>query len=99
MENYRGILRHMAPLAARVVPRGAWYLSIIGTLPSAQGRGLGAALLAGTLAEASYAHAACYLETFTLRNLRFYERLGFCRVAKHLEPTTDQEYVVMRRDG
>src|ERR1700693_4055197 len=51
MENYHRIVRYMAPLAARVVPRGAWYLSIIGVLPSAQGRGLGATLLAGTRSE------------------------------------------------
>jgi GNAT superfamily N-acetyltransferase len=98
IENYHRIVRYMAPLAAQVVPRGAWYLSIIGILPSAQGRGLGAALLAGTLAEASQARVPCYLETFTPRNLKFYERLGFSRVAGHLEPTTTKPYVVMRRD-
>jgi ribosomal protein S18 acetylase RimI-like enzyme len=99
VENYHRIVGYMAPLAARVVPPGAWYLSIIGIAPSAQGRGLGATLLAGTLAAASHARVPCYLETFAPRNLRFYERLGFCRVANHLEPTTNREYVVMRRDG
>ena len=94
-ENYYRIVRYMAPLAARIVPSGAWYLSIVGILPSAQSRGLGAALLAGTLAEASNAKVSCYLETFTPRNL---ERLGFRRVADHLEPTTNKEYVVMRKD-
>ena len=98
VENYYRMVSHMAPLAAQVVPPDAWYLSIIGILPPAQGRGLGATLLAGTLAEASQAKATCYLETFTPRNLRFYERLGFRRVAEHLEPTTSREYVVMRRD-
>ena len=98
VENYYQIVRYMTPLAARVVPLGAWYLSIIGVLPSAQGRGLGAALLAATLAEASQARVSCYLETFTPRNLKFYERLGFCAVARYLEPTTNREYVVMRRD-
>lgn len=97
-ENYYRIVRYMAPLAARVIPSGAWYLSIIGILPSAQGRGLGASLVAGTLAEASRARATCYLETFTPRNLRFYERVGFRRVEGHLEPTTNKEYVVMRKD-
>jgi GNAT superfamily N-acetyltransferase len=98
-EKYHRIVRHMGPFAARVVPRGAWYLSIVGVLPSAQGRGLGAALLASTLAEASHIHVPCYLETFTPRNLTFYERLGFCRVANHLEPTTNKEYAVMLRPG
>jgi len=97
-ENYYRIVRYVAPLAARVVPAGAWYLSIIGVLPSAQGRGLGASLVADTLAEASQAKAVCYLETFTARNLRFYERLGFRWVAEHLEPITNKSYVVMRRD-
>jgi GNAT superfamily N-acetyltransferase len=99
MENYHRIVRYMAALAAQVIPHSAWYLSIVGVLPSAQGRGLGATLLAGTLAEASHAHAPCYLETFTPRNLRFYERLGFRQVASHFEPTTSKEYVVMQRDG
>jgi ribosomal protein S18 acetylase RimI-like enzyme len=98
-ENYYRIVRYMAPLAARVVPRGSWYLSIIGVLPSAQGQGVGASLLAGTLAEASNTHVSCYLETFMPRNLRFYERLGFGRVAEHIEPTTGKPYVVMQRDA
>ena len=97
-ENYFRIVRYMAPLAAQVIPSGAWYLSIIGVLPSAQGRGLGASLIAGTLVEATQAKAICYLETFTPRNLRFYERLGFRSIAEHLEPTTGKEYFVMRRD-
>jgi GNAT superfamily N-acetyltransferase len=97
-ENYYRIVRYMAPLAAKVVPTGAWYLSIIGVLPSVQGQGLGATLVASTLAEASLAKVKCYLETFTFRNLRFYERLGFRSVAEHLEPTTNKSYVVMRRD-
>lgn len=98
VENYYRIVRYMAPLAAQVIPRGAWYLSIIGILPSARGRGLGAELLADTLEEATQAEVACYLETFSPRNLRFYERLGFRWVADHHEPTTNKEYVVMRRD-
>lgn len=96
-ETYHRIVRFMAPLAAQVIPRGSWYLSIVGILPSAQGQGLGGTLLAGTLAEADQIHATCYLETFTPRNLGFYERLGFRSVAQHLEPTTKREYVVMQR--
>lgn len=97
-ENYDRIVQFMAPFAAKVIPAGSWYLSIIGVLPSAQGRGIGATLLAGTLDEASRGHAICYLETFTPRTLPFYKRMGFRRVADHLEPTTSREYTVMRRD-
>jgi N-acetylglutamate synthase-like GNAT family acetyltransferase len=56
-------------------------------------------LLDVTLAEARQQKASCYLETFTPRNLNFYERLGFRRVAAHLEPVTNREYVVMQRDA
>jgi ribosomal protein S18 acetylase RimI-like enzyme len=97
-ESYYRMVRYMAPLAARVVPSGAWYLSIIGVLPSAQGQGIGTTLVLDTLAEASNAHVSCYLETFTPLNRRFYERLGFRRVAEHIEPTTREPYAVMRRD-
>lgn len=97
-DNYYRIVGYMSPRARQVVPADAWYLSIIGIAPSVQGRGLGAALLAGTLAEATASNATCYLETFTPRNLRFYEKAGFRRVAAHVEPTTNREYVVMRKD-
>ena len=99
VENYNRIIRYMAPLAAQVVPCNAWYLSIIGILPSAQGRGLGTTLLSDTLAEASSAGVTCYLETFTPRNVTFYERRGFRWIADHLEPTTNRAYVLMRRDA
>jgi ribosomal protein S18 acetylase RimI-like enzyme len=98
VENYYGMVRYMAPLARKVVGGDAWYLSIIGILPAAQGCGLGAALLADTLAEAARARATCYAETFNPRNLNFYERLGFHRVASQLEPTTNKEYLIMRRE-
>ena len=99
VENHYRILRYMAPLPARVLPNDAWYLSIVGILPSAQGRGLGAALLAPTLAEASDAHVCCYLETFGDRNLGFYERLGFRPAAEHIEAVTGAKYTIMRPDA
>ena len=99
VQNYYRIVHYMAPRAAEVIPAGSWYLSIIGVLPSAQGRGIGKALLEGTLAEADRLNVTCYLETFTSRNLRFYERLGFRPLAQHLEPTTGKEYVVMLRNA
>lgn len=97
MENHHQMVQYMAPLAAKVVPTGAWYLSIVGISPAAQGRGLGAALLAGPLQEAVQSGVPCYLETFSQRNLKFYERLGFLSLASHVEPVTSKEYVVMLR--
>jgi GNAT superfamily N-acetyltransferase len=98
-KNYHAIVDFMSPLAERHVPADAWYLSIIGIHPSTQGKGLGEELLKPTLQEASAIGATCYLETFTPRNLRFYNRLGFLSVAEYLEPTTGSAYVIMRRDG
>ncbi|MDM0112248.1 GNAT family N-acetyltransferase [Variovorax sp. J22R133] len=97
--NYHRIVEFMGPRAAQVVSDQAWYLSIVAVLPSAQGQGIGARLLSGTLAEAKSVGASCYLETFTPPNIPFYERMGFERLASHLEPTTRAEYVVMLRPG
>lgn len=96
--NYRRIMEFMGPRASDLVPPGAWYLSIIGIEPAAQGQGVGARLLEPTLAEADAVGAVCYLETFSPRNVRFYERLRFRSVASHLEPCTGAPYVIMLRD-
>jgi GNAT superfamily N-acetyltransferase len=96
-DNYHRIVEFMAARAPAVVPVGAWYLSILGISPAAQGRGLGAQLLAPTLAEADAAGVPCFLETFTPRSVAFYERLGFRSMAEHLEPVTNSVYVIMCR--
>ena len=54
-------------------------------------------LLEPTLGEADTAGASCYLETFSARNPRFYERLGFELAASHVEPTTGASYAIMLR--
>jgi len=95
--NYHRIVEFMAARAPAVVPEGAWYLSILGVSPAAQGRGLGARLLAPTLAEADAAGVPCFLETFTPRSVAFYERLGFRTAARHLEPVTSSPYAIMCR--
>ena len=80
------------------MPSDAWYLSILGVDPSVQGRGLGARLLEPTLAEARAAGAVTWLETFTDRGVRFYERVGFHLVSWHDEPITGRRYAILRRD-
>lgn len=96
-ENYITVLAAMAPHAGRVVPRDAWYLSILGIAPSLQGRGIGARLLAPTLALADVARVPCFLETFSPRTIRFYERAGFQIVAQHAERITQSDYWIMER--
>ncbi len=99
IQNYHRIVSFMAPLAEPLAPADAWYLSIVGVAAASQNQGLGARLLTPTLALAREAGAACYLETFTPRNLPFYERLGFRVVGTFREPTTGSTYDVMRRDA
>jgi ribosomal protein S18 acetylase RimI-like enzyme len=96
-ENYARIVDFMSARAGTVVGDDAWYLSIVAIAPQAQGRGLGARLLAPTLAEADAAAAVCYLETFGSRSLHFYQRLGFVTRAEFDEPTTRARYAIMVR--
>src|SRR3984893_2252147 len=97
-DNDRRIIEFMSHRSELVVPRDAWYLTIVGVHPAAQGRGMGAQLVRPTLAEATQARAYAFLETFTQQSLVFYERIGFVRVAEFFEPTTKAPYVVMLRD-
>jgi ribosomal protein S18 acetylase RimI-like enzyme len=96
-ENYARIVDFMSARARPVVGNDSWYLSIVAVAPQAQGRGLGARLLAPTLAEADSATVVCYLETFNPRSLHFYERLGFVTRAHFDEPTTRAQYAIMVR--
>ncbi len=96
--NYFAIINFMAPLAEHHVPPDAWYLSILGVHPLAQGKGIGQALLTPTLQEASRLKAVCYLETFEPRNIAFYARLHFAPVATYFEPTTGCRYSILRKE-
>ena len=96
--NYHSIINFMSPLAEQHVPPEAWYLSIVGVHPAAQGKGLGRQLLTPTLGEVDALGVVAYLETFSAQNLAFYERLGFHAVASYAEPVTGASYTLMRRD-
>src|SRR3984893_4243706 len=54
-DNYRRIIEFMSHRSELVVPRDAWYLTIVGVHPAAQGRGMGAQLVRPTLADATQA--------------------------------------------
>lgn len=95
---YQRIIGFMRPHAAATVAQTAWYLSIVGVTPSAQGQGIGRRLIEPTLVEADDAGVDCYLETFDRRNPRFYQRLGFSAVGSHAEPITGASYRIMRRN-
>lgn len=79
------------------MPTTSWYLSIIGVVPQRQGEGLGAALLAPTLAHADRDGVHCYLETFNSRSVCFYHKLGFQEVGAYAEPVTKERCITMQR--
>lgn len=54
-----------------------WYLAFMGVHPSAQGRGIGSALLEAVLAQADRDGMPAYLEASCPANQRLYERHGF----------------------
>jgi ribosomal protein S18 acetylase RimI-like enzyme len=54
-----------------------WYLAVLGTDPSAQGRGLGSAVLSVMLTQCDRDGVAAYLESSKERNIDFYARHGF----------------------
>jgi GNAT superfamily N-acetyltransferase len=54
-----------------------WYLAILGTDPSAQGHGLGSAMMAPVLEACDRDGVGAYLESSKEQNLDFYARHGF----------------------
>ena len=54
-----------------------WYLAILGTVPEAQGRGLGSAMLAPVLERCDKEGLDAYLESSKESNIPFYNRHGF----------------------
>ncbi len=54
-----------------------WYLAVLGTDPSAQGQGLGSAVLAPVLERCDRDGVGAYLESSKERNIDFYARHGF----------------------
>ena len=77
LKHYHKIVAFMKLQAASIVEDSAWYLSIVGVSPTAQGQGVGSRLLSTTIAEANAERATCWLETFSEKSHRFYQRLGF----------------------
>ena len=95
--NFTAIVANMEHALAQHNLQQAWYLSIAGIAPQAQGRGLGASVLAPGLAAVDQAGAVCFLETYNERSLPFYGRLGFEVVGRYAEAVTGSDYWLMLR--
>jgi GNAT superfamily N-acetyltransferase len=70
-------LRLVRAMTAKAPREPHHYLAILGVDPSHQGKGLGVAVLAPTLAHCDDTRALAWLESTNPRNHSFYRRLGF----------------------
>ena len=97
LATYSDIVDFMSKNTRGVIPSNAWYLSILGVAPEAQGKGLGGALVRPVLETTDALGMPAYIESFTPANFGFYEHLGFKTVKTALEPVTGSEYAIMLR--
>jgi GNAT superfamily N-acetyltransferase len=98
LEAYSSIVSFMTDQLGSVPPE-AWYLSIAGIAPAYQGKGLGVELLSEVLNQTDKNGLPTYLETFTPRNIKFYEHMGYEIVKKVAEPVTGCDYWIMVREA
>ena len=98
LETYNAIIDFMSAKAEPLIGDDFWYLSIIGILPKFQGQGLGPGLITNVLEKTDSLNVSTFLETFTPRNIPFYERLGYREVQSFDEPTTKATYWLMIRE-
>lgn len=73
-----------------------WFLGTCGVLPSAQGQGVGTALLAAGLAAVDAEGAFARLETSHQRNVRLYQRFGFIVSASVTLPDAGSCWLMQR---
>jgi ribosomal protein S18 acetylase RimI-like enzyme len=80
-------------------PKGPhYYLATIGTVPEAQSKGLGAAVMAPVLRRCDDSRTPAYLEASTERSVAFYERYGFEVRRRVTIPGTDVRLWLMWRE-
>jgi ribosomal protein S18 acetylase RimI-like enzyme len=80
------------------VPKGHWYLLVLGVDRPLQGRGIGSALIQPVLERADAEAAPCYLETFPPSNLLFYQKHGFSVLREGVEPTSGLRFWTFLRE-
>jgi ribosomal protein S18 acetylase RimI-like enzyme len=84
-------------LQRRYAPEPHFYLSSVGVLPAAQGRGRASALIRPVLAQADSRGLTCYTETMTPENVPLYEHYGFVVREQLLVPDTDLRIWALQR--
>jgi GNAT superfamily N-acetyltransferase len=71
------LLHGFEAIHARRPEKPHWYLSLVGVDTGWQGRGIGSNLLRPILDVADAANLPCYVDTPFVRDIVFYQRLGF----------------------
>lgn len=99
LESYEAMVAFMAGKSAPHIDADAWYLSIVGIHPGSQGRGHGVDLVKEVLQKTDSMNRPTYLETFSPRNISFYERLGYRSIDRIHEPTSRADYWIMSRES
>lgn len=86
-----------ARVQREVCPGEHWHLSPIGVSPSAQGQGIGSALLKEGLERIDTLGESCYLETQSPDAARLYARFGFALLTEMVIPQTAVPHIAMYR--
>ena len=83
----------------RLAPGPHLRLDFFGVRPDAQGTGLGTSLLEHGHARGDRERLPCYLETFTRRNVEYYERRGWDVVERYTVADAVPVYAMIRPVG
>jgi GNAT superfamily N-acetyltransferase len=98
-ERFVGAFSYFRHVHHEVIESPHWYLELLGVAPQRQGQGIGKALLLPVLQRADAEGLACYLETFTERNIPFYEANGFQVAQAGVEPQSQIPLWAMKREA
>jgi GNAT superfamily N-acetyltransferase len=85
-------------VAAKIPSEPSWHLDSVAVEPGSQGKGIGSALIAWGLEQATESKYPVVLETGTARNVPLYERHGFRLTDEADSPDGGPHVWFMRRD-
>ncbi|MBA2393537.1 MAG: GNAT family N-acetyltransferase [Ktedonobacteraceae bacterium] len=97
-ERFVGTFSYFRRVHHEVMASPHWYLELLGVAPQYQGRRIGKALLIPVLQKADVEGLPCYLETFTAKNVPFYESSGFRVAQAGIEPRSQVPFWAMKRE-
>jgi GNAT superfamily N-acetyltransferase len=97
-QRFTGAFKYFEAVHRQIIQDPHWYLELLGVAPHCQRQGIGKALLTPVLQRADKERLPCYLETFTHKNVPFYEQSNFHVVEAGIEPQSQISFWAMKRD-